>query len=256
MRAYEFLTEKQLDEINRRDFLKEAGLVESIERDGEILEEGIRDKILGAVAAAGIMLGGQAEADTVFVYQDANNQLVTVEEFMDVPDDAQMAYALDTETQKIKMIKNAKQTTSPERKQLSSVPNLQEDVEAVMELLKKKSKIPMSQAEFRGFKYLEYENGQRIIIGIVNLGKGPITFSYTPTGMSGKAGIPPLGAYDDPGDHAFGNTPLRHNQMLQAFKIFQDPMAWAGNAAGLTKIGAGNKWGEIVRNLDIDPNIQ
>ena len=97
---------KAVDRTNMNEMRRLMNLVESIERDGEILEEGIRDKILGAVAAAGIMLGSNAQADTVFVYADESGQLTTVTEFMDVPDNAQMAYALDTETQKIKMIKS------------------------------------------------------------------------------------------------------------------------------------------------------
>ena len=81
-------------------------LIENAQAEAELLDEGPVGKALATAALAlGLQFGQQANAEEVFVYQDQQGQLQTVSSFMQIPKDAQMSYAIDTDTKQISYIK-------------------------------------------------------------------------------------------------------------------------------------------------------
>ena len=79
-------------------------LVESAQH--EQLDEGPVGKALATAALSlGLQFGQQVNADEVYVYQDKQGELQTAQSIMQVPDDSPLSYVIDTDTQKIKYLK-------------------------------------------------------------------------------------------------------------------------------------------------------
>ena len=243
---------KAVDRTNMNEMRRLMNLVESIERDGEILEEGIRDKILGAVAAAGIMMGANAQADTVFVYADESGQLTTVTEFMDVPDNAQMAYALDTETQKIKMIKSpGAEAAKPAP--ISGV--AQQDMQRLINVVSQKFGVPADKIIFNNVQHITYEKGSRVIIGDINYGKEPglatvgglLPFVYTPTGMPKPARAWQFQKADTFRANHPGDFTISYSPTLALRPWFLDPVANSTKKRPLSEI-----WGDVTNIVNVD----
>lgn len=90
----------------QKDMRYYINLIESAQAEAELLDEGPVGKALATAALAlGLQFGQQVNAEEVFVYQDQAGKLQTVSSFMQIPKDAQMSYAIDTDTKQISYIK-------------------------------------------------------------------------------------------------------------------------------------------------------
>jgi hypothetical protein len=103
--------------MNDLDHMRQ--LIQLIE-SAEQLDEGPVGKALATAALTlGLNYGNQVNAEEVFVYQDMQGQLQTVSSFMQIPKDAQMSYAIDTDTKEISYIKKPGE---PNQGELTPIP--------------------------------------------------------------------------------------------------------------------------------------
>ncbi len=63
----------------------------------EQLDEGLKEKLAVGLLALGMQFGSQVNAEEVFIYQDNQGKMITVDSKEDVPSTSEMVYYIDTE---------------------------------------------------------------------------------------------------------------------------------------------------------------
>ena len=61
----------------------------------EQLDEGLKQQVIGGLIALGMQFGSQVNADEVYIYQDNQGKMITVDSKEDVPDTSEMVYYVD-----------------------------------------------------------------------------------------------------------------------------------------------------------------
>ncbi len=144
--------------MNQRDEM--ARLIRLVE-SAEQLDEGPVGKTLATAALAlGLQFGQQVNADEVYVYQDQAGELQTAQTFMQIPDDAQMSYVIDTDTQEIKYIKKP----AEQDKVAVKLPQPIEDMkQGVINMAKDPDSVT-----FKDFGVWTLSNGKKVFTGYYN----------------------------------------------------------------------------------------
>jgi hypothetical protein len=136
-------------------------LVESAQH--EHLDEGPVGKALATAALAlGLNFGQQVQADQVYVYQDAQGELKATKNVMQIPDNTELSYVVDTDTEQIKYLKRP-----AGNKEQSAQRNLPQPVQDMMAGVKNVAKDPGS-VTFKDFGVYTLSTGKKVYVGYYN----------------------------------------------------------------------------------------
>ena len=160
-------------------------LVESAQH--EQLDEGPVGKALATAALAlGLNFGQQVQADQVYVYQDAQGELKATKNVMQIPDNTELSYVVDTDTEQIKYLKK------PEQSQQQ--PEFTGDVKVAVDKIKS-ALYDDSSAKFKDIIEVTLENGDKLVFGQYTAKNrmggysGWREFAYTSTGIEQPFGF-------------------------------------------------------------------